>query len=199
MNTGGKGRKRSRSHMKPASSWPRPAKHRPNKPDRPSRTPGRSAGSGGQQLDLWPARPDCGDGLSDRGLAVVRADGSVRAADAPGCAAAWPLAVAAAHQPGLRPVRRRAAGYLARHSAARCWGRAGWARPASPGPGMAVGAGQETGDGSLPSGRDIGREYGRHERWGRMVKRSGLAGELDPQTWPSLIHASSEVPAASPA
>jgi hypothetical protein len=59
---------------------------------------------------------------------------------------------------------------------------------------MAVGAGQESGDGSLPSGRDIGREYGRHERWGRMVKRSGLAGELDPQTWPSLIHASSEVP-----
>lgn len=34
------------------------------------------------------------------------------------------------------------------------------------------------GDGSLPSGRDIGRHYGRHERWGRLVKRSGLAGEL---------------------
>jgi hypothetical protein len=33
-------------------------------------------------------------------------------------------------------------------------------------------------DGSLPSGRDIGTRYGRHERWGRMVKRSGLAGEL---------------------
>ena len=33
-------------------------------------------------------------------------------------------------------------------------------------------------DGSLPSGRDIGSQYGRHERWGRMVKRSGLAGEL---------------------
>ena len=37
-------------------------------------------------------------------------------------------------------------------------------------------------DGSLPSGRDIGRQHGRHERWGRLVKRSGLAGELDPQT-----------------
>jgi hypothetical protein len=33
-------------------------------------------------------------------------------------------------------------------------------------------------DGSFPSGRDIGIRYGRHERWGRMVKRSGMAGEL---------------------
>jgi hypothetical protein len=38
------------------------------------------------------------------------------------------------------------------------------------------------GDGSLPSGRDIGRQHDRHERWGRLVKRSGLAGQLDPQT-----------------
>jgi hypothetical protein len=36
------------------------------------------------------------------------------------------------------------------------------------------------GDGSLPSGKDIGRAYGRHERWGRLVKRSGLAGDLAP-------------------
>jgi hypothetical protein len=34
------------------------------------------------------------------------------------------------------------------------------------------------GDGSLPSGRQIARQYGRHERWGRLVKRSGLAGEF---------------------
>jgi hypothetical protein len=34
-------------------------------------------------------------------------------------------------------------------------------------------------DGSLPSGRNIGVRYGRHERWGRLVKRSGLSGELD--------------------
>jgi hypothetical protein len=33
-------------------------------------------------------------------------------------------------------------------------------------------------DGSLPPGREIARQYGRHERWGRLVKRSGLAGEL---------------------
>jgi hypothetical protein len=35
-------------------------------------------------------------------------------------------------------------------------------------------------DGSLLSGRDMAREHGRHERWGRLVKRSGLAGQLDP-------------------
>jgi hypothetical protein len=33
-------------------------------------------------------------------------------------------------------------------------------------------------DGSLPAGRDIARQYGRQERWGRLVKRSGLADEL---------------------
>jgi hypothetical protein len=34
------------------------------------------------------------------------------------------------------------------------------------------------GDGSLPSGREIAGQYGRHERWGRLVKRAGAAGEL---------------------
>jgi hypothetical protein len=38
------------------------------------------------------------------------------------------------------------------------------------------------GNGSLPSGKDIGREHGRHERWGRLVKRAGLAGVLDTHT-----------------
>jgi hypothetical protein len=33
-------------------------------------------------------------------------------------------------------------------------------------------------NGALPSGGEIARQYGRHERWGRLVKRSGLAGEL---------------------
>jgi Protein of unknown function (DUF2637) len=33
-------------------------------------------------------------------------------------------------------------------------------------------------DGSLPPGKEIARRYGRHERWGRLVKRAGLAGEL---------------------
>ncbi len=35
-------------------------------------------------------------------------------------------------------------------------------------------------DGSLPTGREIARQYGRHERWGRLVKRSGAAGEFAP-------------------
>ena len=34
------------------------------------------------------------------------------------------------------------------------------------------------GDGSLPSGRVIAQQYDRHERWGRLVKRAGAAGEL---------------------
>jgi ABC-type phosphate transport system auxiliary subunit len=35
------------------------------------------------------------------------------------------------------------------------------------------------GDGSLPSGKTIADRYDRHERWGRLVKRAGTAGELD--------------------
>lgn len=42
-----------------------------------------------------------------------------------------------------------------------------------------------TGDGSLPSGREIAVQYGRHERWGRLVKRSGAAGELATESQPS--------------
>jgi hypothetical protein len=34
------------------------------------------------------------------------------------------------------------------------------------------------GDGSLPSGREIAHRYGRHERWGRQIKRAGAAGQL---------------------
>jgi hypothetical protein len=36
----------------------------------------------------------------------------------------------------------------------------------------------QAGDGSLPSGRQIAGQYGRHERWGRLVKRSGSVGEF---------------------
>jgi hypothetical protein len=34
-------------------------------------------------------------------------------------------------------------------------------------------------DGSLPTGRQIANQYGRQERWGRLVKRAGAAGEFD--------------------
>jgi Protein of unknown function (DUF2637) len=33
-------------------------------------------------------------------------------------------------------------------------------------------------DGSLPSGLEIARHHGRNERWGRLVKRAGAAGEF---------------------
>ena len=33
-------------------------------------------------------------------------------------------------------------------------------------------------DGSLLSGKEIGRQYGRHERWARLVKCAGTAGEF---------------------
>jgi hypothetical protein len=34
--------------------------------------------------------------------------------------------------------------------------------------------------GDLPSGKAIAREFGRRERWGRLVKQAGLAGRLEP-------------------
>jgi hypothetical protein len=36
--------------------------------------------------------------------------------------------------------------------------------------------------GDLPSGKAIAHEFGRRERWGRLVKQAGLAGRLDPAT-----------------
>ena len=33
-------------------------------------------------------------------------------------------------------------------------------------------------DGTLPAGGEIARQYGRRERWGRLVKSAGLAGEF---------------------
>jgi hypothetical protein len=42
-----------------------------------------------------------------------------------------------------------------------------------------------SGDGSLPGGREIARQYSRYERWGRLVKRSGTAGEFTAGSEPS--------------
>jgi hypothetical protein len=39
-------------------------------------------------------------------------------------------------------------------------------------------------NGSLPSGREIAEQFGRHERWGRLVKRSGCAGDFPPDSNP---------------
>jgi hypothetical protein len=79
-------------------------------------------------------------------------DGSAKAATAP---AIGPVSTTSAG-----PGRRRAAGPDVQVEAWR------WAQT------------NRGGDGSLPSGREIGTRFGRHERWGRMVKRSGLAGDL---------------------
>ena len=39
-------------------------------------------------------------------------------------------------------------------------------------------------DGTLPSGEAIAAAYGRHERWGRLVKSAGLAGAISRATPP---------------
>jgi len=41
-----------------------------------------------------------------------------------------------------------------------------------------VGCGQQNRGRLLPSGKQIADRYGRHERWGRLTKRAGTAGEL---------------------
>lgn len=43
---------------------------------------------------------------------------------------------------------------------------------------MAVGTCNRAPDDSLPSGKVIAAQYGRHERWGRLVKGAGVAGEF---------------------
>jgi hypothetical protein len=37
---------------------------------------------------------------------------------------------------------------------------------------------RQASDGTLPSGKAIASAYGRHERWGRLVKSAGLAGAI---------------------
>jgi hypothetical protein len=120
--------------------------------------------------------------------------------------AAWPsFALIAAYELLMRQVRRSAAisgkAPLRRPQISRREGRNGnvrgpRGRSAEPSPhGEVSGSrGSASGDlrwqawqwavanradnGSLPSGREIALQYGRHERWGRLVKRSGAAGEF---------------------
>ena len=35
-------------------------------------------------------------------------------------------------------------------------------------------------NGDLPSGKTIAERFGRRERWGRLVKRAGASGRLEP-------------------
>jgi hypothetical protein len=41
-----------------------------------------------------------------------------------------------------------------------------------------MGAGNRASDGTLPAGSEIARQYGRRERWSRLVKSAGLAGDF---------------------
>ena len=117
--------------------------------------------------------------------------------------AAWPsFALIASYELLMRQVRRAAEAGASRRRSGGVRGRPGRAssagRPAVERPDAGerpAGRGREAqvlawqwalanraGDGSLPSGRDTGRQHDRHERWGRLVKRSGMVGQLDPQT-----------------
>ena len=126
--------------------------------------------------------------------------------------AAWPsFALIGAYELLMRQVRRSAAGRgrpQPRKPASQAAHReasvtaARRSRAHQPGPGGSedcqaevVSAGRElqqqawpwalahrASDGSLPSGREIADKYGRHERWGRLVKRSGTAGEFRSQS-----------------
>jgi Protein of unknown function (DUF2637) len=126
--------------------------------------------------------------------------------------AAWPsFALIASYELLMRQVRRaaevgtfrqRSGGIRGRPASMPPAGRPGRPRPgagersAARGREAQVVAWQwalanRTGDGSLPSGRDIGSQHGRHERWGRLVRRSGLSGELEPQAQPLLVNSRS--------
>jgi hypothetical protein len=125
--------------------------------------------------------------------------------------AAWPsFALIGAYELLMRQVRRSAAGrsnqqqrkpksQVSHPESGAADGRRSRAHQPGPGgnkggPAGVGGAGRElqrqawhwalahqAGDGPLPSGREIADQYGRHERWGRLVKRSGTAGEFSSQ------------------
>src|SRR5215470_9911913 len=133
-------------------------------------------------------RPAHGGRAGDRSLAVVRPHQRLRAADAPSaprCRRRWPVTPERRpRQLSTRETSDRVAPRPRRHSSGT--GRRGDR------PGASGSAGRElrrqawrwalahrTGDGLLPSGREIASQYGRQERWGRLVKRSGATGELD--------------------
>lgn len=97
--------------------------------------------------------------------------------------AAWPsFALIGAYELLMRAVRR-AAGQSERTGSRRLGG-AGSDDIASAGRDLQRQAWQwaqhnRRSDGSLPSGREIATQYGRHDRWGRLVRLSGTNGQLN--------------------
>jgi hypothetical protein len=80
--------------------------------------------------------------------------------------AAMPTSPSAMRLPSRRSRQHRRGGRAGVILDWMCEGRRGNGRwPIGPG-------------GSLPSGKVIGDRYRRHERWGRLVKASGTAGEF---------------------
>ena len=110
--------------------------------------------------------------------------------------AAWPsFALIGSYELLMRQVgRESAAGHMASSATGRVAGGAsGRPRASTKRPVVRVHAGTDlrrdawqwaqerrAHDGCLPSGREIARQFGRHERWGRMVKRAGVAGQITP-------------------
>jgi hypothetical protein len=104
--------------------------------------------------------------------------------------AAWPsFALIAAYELLMRQVRRSATGTpgLKEHGSASRpeVSKLGVVSGAGLGPGRALqrqawewARANRAEHGSLPSGREIALQFGRHERWGRLVKRSGCAGDF---------------------
>jgi hypothetical protein len=63
---------------------------------------------------------------------------------------------------------------------------------------MALGYGPPGADGSLLSGKQIASHFRRHERWGRLVKSAGMAGQFSGGDAPSDRSGDGrEVPAAA--
>ena len=103
--------------------------------------------------------------------------------------AAWPsFALTASFELLTRQVRRNAPAGDGQGPAAGLTARAAVPRARS-GDGSTLGRGLQrqawrwvlanrASDGTLPAGREIARQYGRRERWGRLVKSAGLAGEF---------------------
>jgi Protein of unknown function (DUF2637) len=110
--------------------------------------------------------------------------------------AAWPsFALIGAYELLMRQIRYTATADIGAQEAAPgpSTSRPSAATQSLPGPGRDLqrqawqwAQANRTLDGSLPSGREIACEYGRHERWGRMVKRSGCAGEFAMSAEPGL-------------
>jgi hypothetical protein len=112
--------------------------------------------------------------------------------------AAWPsFALIGSYELLMRQVRRAAGRTAGKKRVAQRRGVMNQANPASPQQRRSAadaalhraGGGGElqreawqwalahrAGDGSLPSGQAIARQYGRQERWGRLVKQAGLEG-----------------------